>query len=259
MDVAGAVRAEVEGSLLGDPSRATEGLALSRACSRWTCRLRGPEDHVGHDLGGVAGDRRCDMGVEVKRDPDRGVPESFRDDLRMHTGLQGQGRVRMAKVVQSNPGNSGRRCRSTELSGEMVGMEGLADGVAEDKVVVDVPGGASDDPFMALSMAMVAQNGHGLRVEADESLATRGLAWTDDDGVPDGRERLHDGELGRVEIHVGPAKSENLAAAHTRRCEQYERGGQPVVRAGTEQLPQIVGGPRAVLGPVDGWRFGRSR
>jgi len=37
----------------------------------------GAEDRVRHKVGGIAGDRRCDVGVEVKRYSDGGVSESF--------------------------------------------------------------------------------------------------------------------------------------------------------------------------------------
>jgi len=56
---------------------ATDNACLSRGGSRRTGRFLGAEDRVRHKVGGIAGDRRCDVGVEVKRYSDGGVSESF--------------------------------------------------------------------------------------------------------------------------------------------------------------------------------------
>src|SRR6188472_3185153 len=105
-------------------------------------------------------------------------------------------------------------------------MERLTDRIAEDEVVTGERGGACGNPFLALALALLPENSDRLRVEVDESPASRGLGWTDDDGVADRRERLHDGELGGVEIDVGPSKADDLPTAHAGRGKQDEGGEQ---------------------------------
>ena len=62
-------------------------------------RSRITEDVSSHELRGFGIEAFRDMRVEIERDPDRRVPETLRDDLRMDAGLQRQSRVRMTKVV----------------------------------------------------------------------------------------------------------------------------------------------------------------
>jgi hypothetical protein len=51
------------------------------------------EDRLGDDVGGVASDRRGDVGVEIQRDADGGVAEALADDLWMNACLQREGGV----------------------------------------------------------------------------------------------------------------------------------------------------------------------
>ena len=42
------------------------------------------------------------MGVEIKGDADRGVAKAFGDDLGVDAGLEGEGGVAMAEIVEAD-------------------------------------------------------------------------------------------------------------------------------------------------------------
>src|SRR3546814_1039157 len=93
-----------------------------------------PEELAGDDGGDVCVEAWDGVGVGVDRDGDRRVAEAVRHDLGVHTGGEGEGGPRVAKVVRtSEHRETAPAHQRLEAAGHGVGVEGLALGFAEDE------------------------------------------------------------------------------------------------------------------------------
>ena len=60
-------------------------------------------DHRGYSARGILLHRRDRMGVDIQGDRDRCVAEALLHDLRVYAGLEGERRMGMAKIVETDP------------------------------------------------------------------------------------------------------------------------------------------------------------
>ena len=126
-------------------------------------------------------------------------------------------------------------------------MQGCALDVAEHEAVVGEPR-AHLQPLDGLAFAVLAQRGHGRRVEGDRPPALCGLRLADPHLVLDRDNGLPDRRASRVEVEVGPAQPEDLAAACARRRQHDERRSEPVVASASEEGAKLTRSPRHHLG-----------
>jgi hypothetical protein len=170
-----------------------------------------------------------DVRVEVERDGNRGVAETLGHDLRVHAGLQCQGGVAVAEVVEADARQLGAADDPVERLREAVGMDGSAELVGEHQVAVVRPQVARREPFLELAGAVSLEGVEGHAVERDPATALAGLRRADVDAVAHGGEGLDDRQRSGVEVDVLPPQAEHLAAAHARGGEQHERHRQPLL------------------------------
>ena len=101
------------------------------------------------------------------------MAEAFADDLDRHAGLEQQGRVGVAQVVEPHPGQAGSTHEFGERVGEQLGVRRFAIGPSEDMPVGVVAVELRILVFTVLPPGV--QDGDGPRVEIDRSRAVRDL------------------------------------------------------------------------------------
>ncbi len=105
------------------------------------------------------------MGIGLQEEADVGMVDAVTDDLRAHTGLQGNCCIRVPKVVERDPWEA-RGCReSVEALPDRVWVRWAP--VLEGKhVVARVVIGAVELTLAVLNLSLVSQSGHGGSVDS---------------------------------------------------------------------------------------------
>src|SRR6266508_4585484 len=98
------------------------------------------KDEAGDSLGGVRLHRWCDVLIDVPGDGRRRMAQPLRDDLDVHTRLEGEGRPGVTEIVQTDAWHTVALHASIELTREAVRVVGTAIGVAEHEVLILVSG-----------------------------------------------------------------------------------------------------------------------
>src|SRR5262245_30309383 len=101
-------------------------------------------------------------------------------------------------------------------------MDRPAEVVADDEVVLAVPGRPGAQALLALGLPMLTERCDRPPIEIDVASASRCLRRAHDQLVPGRGDRVSNGEPREVEVDIAPAESEDLSAPHTGSCEQSE-------------------------------------
>jgi hypothetical protein len=107
-------------------------------------------------------------------DGDVGVPEALADDPGRDPGGQGGGGVAVADIMQPNLRESGSAGVLLEPPGEPLGVQWPAVGPGEHQPGV-LPTWADRQPLLELPAPVLAEGGHGGRVESDRAVVLGGL------------------------------------------------------------------------------------
>jgi hypothetical protein len=148
--------------------------------------------------------------------------------------------VGVAEVVQPDDGHASAAGDAFEGLGEGVGVDRSAYRVGEHPArVVDADGCV----LGGLKRPPAGQHGDGGWVEIDGAPGLVGLTSGFVQLVADGDESTVDRQGGLVAVDVGPAQTEQFAAAQPGHRRQPERREQAVTDRGVQEQLQVVGGP----------------
>ena len=204
-----------------------------------------PRRTVDHrrDLGGSLGLHAGDhVGVLFERERQRLVAEALCDDLDRDPGLQGEGGMRVAQVVEADRPQRGLGDQPLEGLAEGVRVDRLAVLFGDHEVLVSVVG-APLGPLLVLALPALAELGDGLGVEIDHPRAV--ALWRRvDDLVADGDQRLADRQALAVQVDGAPAQAEDLAAAHPGHRGRPPDAGKPAVGRGRQERGKLIRVPR---------------
>lgn len=144
--------------------------------------------------------------------------------------------MRMAKVVQPDAWQARLADQSLERVREHLGMDGGAVEVAKDVTVV-----------LETWAAGRSENADRALVEVDRAPRRASLPARFVEFVSDRDERAIDRQPGRLEIHIGPAQSENLATAHAGIGGQPQGGKVGIASGQGEKTAKLIGIPSSEL------------
>jgi hypothetical protein len=129
-----------------------------------------------------------------------------------------------------------------ERQREQMGHDGASVLPAEHEVRVGVAV-AEEKALLRLPGPVRAEHGHRVGVEVDRPASLLRLWLRERQDVSGGDERLLHHEPTALEIEVAPAQPEHLAAAHSRRRCEVQRGLEPVALRSFEKSTHVTGLP----------------
>ena len=197
-----------------------------------------------------------DVGVAVEGEADRGMAETFADDLDVDAGHQQVAGVGVAEVVEADHRDVGVGDEAAEGLADRAGLQRFAEVGGEDPVARR-GGDAVAEVVLALAGSVPLQRGERRGVEVERAAAAAGLRHADELLALDDGHRLVDRQAAAGEVDVAPAQPDQLAASHAGERGEAEHRFVAVAGDEGEEAAELVGGPRLHLrraGPGGGLR-----
>lgn len=166
------------------------------------------------------------------------MSESFGDDLDRHARGDEQRRVGVAEVVQSDAGELELADLAIEELVQRLGVDRLSARVGEHRIAE-----TGCVAIALLTSPPSCEDRFGVAVEVDAAPARSGLDRYLDGTATDDLAAARDRQPVRVIVPVAPAEPGDLPAPHAGRRGEVERGGEPQVLRGAQELHQLGCGP----------------
>lgn len=189
------------------------------------------EDELGGVFGGLALDGGQDAGVDVCGERDGGVPELVLDRLEVRAGAVRQTGRAVPQVVQADWGKAGAVNEQPQPLGEVPrvkrGPVGAGEHVPAGQVRPD--GDVAAGVALFLAGTVQAEHLHGVGVQRDGPATRLRFGRSFVDGVAGGGALAGDGELGVVEVDIGPPQPGSLPTPQPAQGDEPPQRVQAVV------------------------------